>query len=250
MIQTTSPVNDLHMLPQPRLAPSSSRTTRVIEELQENLESIQKELESTKAQLEIVKENKEQSEKENEEYIESNKQLRADIQEIMQILESKQQLLDDAKKSYVSTENKVKQLKDEAMAARRELDELKRREHTIEKERRTIELQMEKQREQQRVLEDSVAQTKADFEKELEAFKIELDTVQEQIDYVKSKDVEGQVKLLLEQKTEERKALFEEFQKIQKELENNNQAFIAQAKQQLIDLMNEIKTNASTLLNE
>lgn len=39
------------MLSTPRSTSSSSRTTRVIEELQENLESIHKELETTKIQV-------------------------------------------------------------------------------------------------------------------------------------------------------------------------------------------------------
>lgn len=39
------------MLSSPRPASSSSRSTRVLEELQENLENIQKELENTKQQV-------------------------------------------------------------------------------------------------------------------------------------------------------------------------------------------------------
>lgn len=47
MLQTSLPRN--HMLP--RSISSSSRSTRVIEELQDNLENIQKELENTKIQV-------------------------------------------------------------------------------------------------------------------------------------------------------------------------------------------------------
>jgi hypothetical protein len=52
MLQTSSlPRNTYNMLSSPRLASSSSRTTRVLEELQENLENIQKEIKNTKAQV-------------------------------------------------------------------------------------------------------------------------------------------------------------------------------------------------------
>jgi hypothetical protein len=51
MLQTSSPRSNLHMLTTPRSTSSTSRTTRVLEELQGNLESIQKELETTRIQV-------------------------------------------------------------------------------------------------------------------------------------------------------------------------------------------------------
>lgn len=50
MIQITRPRSNLSMLSNPRTT-SSSRTTRVIEELQDNLENVYKDLENTKAQV-------------------------------------------------------------------------------------------------------------------------------------------------------------------------------------------------------
>ncbi|KAK4516591.1 uncharacterized protein ATC70_011566 [Mucor velutinosus] len=228
------------MLSTPRPASSSSRTNRVFQELQENLESIQKDLENTKAQLQTAKENKEQFEKENEEYIESNKKLRSDIQEVMQILESKQQLLDSTKQTYVSTENKVKQLKDEAMAARKELDDLKRREHTIEKECRTIQLQKEKQLQQQKTFEQSVAQSQAEFDKEIQALELELASVQQSVQDVKEKDVAKEVQQMVEKQAKEREVLIQDFEKVHKEIEANNQEFIQQVKQELMALMKQL----------
>ncbi|KAI8380659.1 hypothetical protein EDC96DRAFT_491759 [Choanephora cucurbitarum] len=239
MLQASS-TNNIHMLSTPRSTSSSSRTTRVLEELQENLEGIQKELESTKLQLLTVKENKEQSEKENEEFIESNKQLRADIQEIMQVLESKQQLLDSTKKSSVGTENRVKQLKDEALAARKELDDLKRREHTIEKERRTIELLKEKQLQSQKTLEQTVAQSKAEFAKEIQSMEMELASVQDQINTLKQKDMVAEVKEVVEKQSKERQALIQQYHQVQKEIEANNQQFVELVKQELKDLMDQL----------
>lgn len=51
MIQTRSLPRNFRMSSNPRSASSSSRTTRVFEELQENLESIQKEIANTKTQV-------------------------------------------------------------------------------------------------------------------------------------------------------------------------------------------------------
>ncbi|KAI8067006.1 uncharacterized protein B0P05DRAFT_553193 [Gilbertella persicaria] len=250
MLQASSR-NNTHMLSTPRSASSSSRTTRVMEELQDNLETIQKELENTKIQLLTVKENKEQSEKENEEFIESNKQLRADIQEIMQILESKQQLLDSTKKTSMGTENQVKQLKDEAMAARKELDDLKRREHTIEKECRTIELLKEKQLQNKKTLEQSVAQSQAEFAKEIGALEMELASVQDQIQALKQKDVAAEAKQMVEKQAKERQALIQHYKQIQEQIESNHQQFVDLVKQELKELMEQVteETGLDTQVN-
>ncbi|KAI8335203.1 hypothetical protein BD560DRAFT_414126, partial [Blakeslea trispora] len=250
MMLQASNTNNIHMISTPRSTSSSSRTTRVLEELQESLEVIQKELENTKIQLLTVKENKEQSEKENEEFIESNKQLRADIQEIMQVLESKQQLLDSTKKSSLGTENRVKQLKDEAMAARKELDDLKRREHTIEKERRTIDLLKEKQLQSQKTLEQSVAQSKAEFAKEIQSMEMELASVQDQIKTLKQKDMAAEAKEIVEKQAKERQGLIQKYHQVQKEIEANNQQFVELVKQELKDLMDQLTSPSLSLETE
>ncbi|KAG1243348.1 hypothetical protein G6F68_015859 [Rhizopus microsporus] len=87
----------------------------------------------------------------------------------MQVLESKQQLLDDTKKIYALNESKVKQLKDEAMAARKELEDLKRREHLIEKERRALQTMKEKMVQQNDTLQQSIRKQQAEFDRELQA---------------------------------------------------------------------------------
>lgn len=160
----------------------------------------------------------------------------------MQVLESKQQLLDDTKKVYVGTENKVKQLKDEAMAARKELDDLKRREHTIEKECNTIQLLKEKQVQQQQELEKSVAQSQAEFDKEIAALQLELESVRQEIEKVKSTDVTTTVKETVEKQAKERQALLKEFNAVQEEIQKNNQEFVNQVQAQLAELLNEYST--------
>jgi DNA repair exonuclease SbcCD ATPase subunit len=257
MIKTSSlPRN--HMLSSPRPASSSSRSTRVLEELQENLENIQKELENTKQQvnnnyifmtfpshiyqLQVARDTKEQYEKENQSFIESNKQLRAEIHEVMQVLESKQQLLDDTKKQYLSNENKVKQLKDEAMAARKELDDLKRRELMIEKERRTVEILKEKLSQQSKLLDQSVTRHQTEFDKEIQAQKELLESIQQETQRLKSLNIADIVKEKVEKQASERKRLIEDLKRVEEEMEVNTQSFIEQIKGDLTALLNHVDT--------
>lgn len=192
------------------------------------------------------------SEKENEEFIINNKQLRSDIQEIMQILESKQQLLDSTKKTYITTENKVKQLKDEAMSARKELDDLKRREHTIEKECNTIQLLKEKQVQQKLQQDQSVAQLKSEFEKELKELGLELEQVKKEKKRIEAIDISTLVKEKLVEQQKKRQVLLDEFNEVQAEIQLNNQQFINQVQEQLADLLNHLPqvSNAEELENQ
>lgn len=70
-------------------------------------------------------------EKETTNYTNSNKIYRARIQEIMQVLKSKQSILEGTKGSSTQLEFKVKQLKGEALASRRQLEDLRRREQVL-----------------------------------------------------------------------------------------------------------------------
>ncbi|KAG1057413.1 hypothetical protein G6F52_002605 [Rhizopus delemar] len=224
----------------PRSISSSSRSTRVIEELQDNLENIQKELENTKIQLKNARENKEQFEKENESYVESNRQLRADIQEVMQVLESKQQLLDDTKKIYALNESKVKQLKDEAMAARKELEDLKRREHLIEKERRALQTMKEKMVQQNDTLQQSIRKQQAEFDRELQAQEELLQSIGQEIERLRSLNVTEIVKEKMEHQAKERKRLVKEMKQVEEALDLNTRAFIQQVKKELTEFMNQV----------
>lgn len=233
-----------------RPAASYSRSTKVLEQLQENLDSIQAEIETTKHQLQAAREAKEQKEQENETFVESNRQLRADIQEVMQILESKQQLLDSTKKVHFSTEAQVRQLKNEAMAARRELDDLKRREHTIEKERHMIQLQKEKQVQQQALLAKSVSQCQAEFDKSMEAMQAELNTILAEIERVKAVDVVKLVQKSIQKQAKQRRLLVDEFSQIQSDIEQSNQSFMDHIKNELTALLNDVSTHTQDPVEE
>lgn len=163
----------------------------------------------------------------------------------MQILESKQQLLDSTKKSYVTTENRVKQLKDEAMNARKELDDLKRREHAIEKECDTIQMLKEKQVQQKATLEKSVVQLKAEFDKELSALNEELANVKLEIETLKQKDITKIVQESVEKQAKERQVLVQEFNKVQEEIQVNNQEFIKHVQEELLELLDQLPADQS-----
>lgn len=161
----------------------------------------------------------------------------------MQVLESKQQLLDSTKKASQITENKVKQLKDEALAARKELDDLKRREHTIEKERRTVQLEKEKQLQQRKAFEKSTAETKAEYDKVIKEAQMELEIIQKNIQQIQQRDVHKQVKAIIEKQIKERETVMKNLENIRKEIELNNQNFIIHVKQELVELLNQLSSN-------
>lgn len=168
----------------------------------------------------------------------------------MQILESKQELLDSTKKTYVSTENRVKQLKDEAMSARKELDDLKRREHTIEKECNTILLLKEKQVQQKLSLEKSVVQLNAEFNKELVGLNEELANLRLEVDKLNKTDLTAAVKLSVEKQAKEREEVLKEFNLVQSQIQSNNQEFIDMVKAELIALMAELPAEQTSLETE
>ncbi|CAO3616417.1 unnamed protein product [Cunninghamella blakesleeana] len=58
------------VIPQP--SKSSSRSNRVIEQLQESLEQLQKDVLNTKTQLETIQESKQKNERDGQEYVKSN----------------------------------------------------------------------------------------------------------------------------------------------------------------------------------
>lgn len=165
----------------------------------------------------------------------------------MQVLESKQELLDSTKKTYVSTENKVKQLKDEAMNARKELDDLKRREHTIEKECNTIQILKEKQVQQKLSLEKSVVQLKAEFNKELTSLNDELTNLKSEIVKLNQTDLTTTVKVSVEKQAKERELLLNEFNQVQQQIQSNNQQFIEKVKAELMALLTELPIDQTSL---
>jgi chromosome segregation ATPase len=153
--------------------------------------------------------------------------------------------LDSTKKASLETENKVKQLKNEVMIARKELDDLKRREHSIEKERHTIIAQKKRTAEQSEALKKQVAHSKAEMEKQTEALDIELTQLNNKIVEIKSINVGAIVQKALDEQDKQRKVDLKELDVLKSRMESNNQRFIAQVREHIQCLMDEARHSAS-----
>ncbi|KAI8332685.1 hypothetical protein BC941DRAFT_381313 [Chlamydoabsidia padenii] len=174
--------------PQPSKSTSNYRSTRVIEELQETWDTLQKDLITTKTQLDTALEAKKNNEQQSKDYVQSNQECRAQIQELMKLLEDKQQSLDVTKQQSVALENKVKQLKDEAMISRKHLDDLKKRETQLGQDRDAAVLAKACVEQQQKILEQSVLDLDHRSTKEQQQLEKELDTLKHQLDQVSSRN--------------------------------------------------------------
>ncbi|KAI9260142.1 hypothetical protein BY458DRAFT_459791 [Sporodiniella umbellata] len=155
----------------------------------------------------------------------------------MQVLGSKQQQLNDSKKTYTESENRVKQLKEEATAARKELEDLKRREHAIEKECRTVESLKEQFVQQNKLLEQSVVQHQAEFAKELEVQRELLTSIRLEVERLSSADHDALVKNKLQSQAEERALLVQDIKRVSQEIDSNTTEFIQQAKQEILSVL-------------
>ncbi|KAI7906581.1 uncharacterized protein BX663DRAFT_540322 [Cokeromyces recurvatus] len=160
--------------PQPS---TSSRSTKVIEQLNIKYDTIQKELASIKVQLEVSRQTKLQYEKDISTHTACNKQYRARIKDIMQLLESKQKLLETTKILSNQLELKVKQLKDEALRSRHQLEGLRRQEQSLERVRDVAFKHKDQLQQHRRQLYISVDQFKLRCERELSSFESNYTTL-------------------------------------------------------------------------
>ncbi|KAI7867113.1 hypothetical protein BDF14DRAFT_1743196 [Spinellus fusiger] len=165
----------------PPLTASSSRSTRVINQLNETWEAIQKEVSAARTQLEAMQAAKLQNELDSQSYAESNTLYRASIQELMQILESKQQVLDVTKESSQDLEGEVKRLKDEAMASRKKLDDLRKKEKVLKEERDRAVAAKEQVQRQYDVLRESLVGLDSKCERQLAELQHNLQSVTRQM---------------------------------------------------------------------
>jgi predicted nucleic acid-binding Zn-ribbon protein len=148
--------------------------------------------------------------------------------------------MDSSKKLSIEAEGKVKQLKDEAVAARKELDDLKRRERTIEKERDTILAQKEKAAEQSAILQKSISQFEVDAAKEIEALELEVQQVEQKIQDTKQVDVAKVAEESLKKQAEQREEYMKQHETVKAQMEANTKEFVAHIRDALQDLMNEV----------
>ncbi|KAI8366792.1 uncharacterized protein BYT42DRAFT_549854 [Radiomyces spectabilis] len=165
--------------PQPTL--SSSRSTRVIEELQSTWNQLEQDLITTKTQLENARTAKEQYELEAQAHAESNTQCRTNVQELMQLLESKQQLLDKTKKRSLEMEAEMKKLKDEAVHSRKQFKELQDKQKLLELDCRKAAERKEYIQRQQTVLAEAIHSMSTRFQREMADLNHDLTTMRRQL---------------------------------------------------------------------
>lgn len=131
--------------------------------------------------LENAREMKKQYETQNKNYIESNKQYRSHIQNLMQTLETKQHQLEDTKKTSISMEAQVKQLKNEALQSREQLEALRKKEQVLAKERDMAVSKKEQWERQTIVLHLSLSQLNHRLDKEIGNLKQEWFYIQNKV---------------------------------------------------------------------
>ncbi|KAG1392965.1 hypothetical protein G6F58_012408 [Rhizopus delemar] len=180
-----SPPITVVVQPQPS---TSSRTNKVAEQLNYKLDVTQKEIASIRNQLETIRQTKAQNEKDTQYYTSSNKILRTRIKEIMQALESKQKSLDETKRASSELELKVKQLKDEALASRRQLEDLRRREQVLEHDRDVAVKERNQLKHKHNLLGDSIEQLRDRCEREMTLLQKDHSLLVEQAKYIKERN--------------------------------------------------------------
>ncbi|KAG1254056.1 hypothetical protein G6F68_011040 [Rhizopus microsporus] len=220
-----SPPITVVVQPQPS---TSSRTNKVAEQLNYKLDVTQKEIASIRNQLETIRQTKAQNEKDTQYYTSSNKILRTRIKEIMQALESKQKSLDETKRASSELELKVKQLKDEALASRRQLEDLRRREQVLEHDRDVAVKERNQLKRKQNLLGDSVEQLRDRCEKEMVSLRKDHSLLVEQAKLITERN--ELMMELVHKKLKQRRQQTDNIALVKRQLRTNISAFVSHAK--------------------
>ncbi|KAG1177704.1 hypothetical protein G6F70_001760 [Rhizopus microsporus] len=226
--------------PQPS---TSSRTNKVLEQLSSKYEAIQNEISTTKAQLETLRQAKLQNEKDTQYYLSSNKVYRDRIKEIMQALESKQKLLDETKKVSSQLELKVKQLKDEALASRRQLEDLRKREQVLEHDRDVAVKEKNQLKHKHHLLEDSVEQLRDRCQREMALLEKDHSLLVEQAKYITERN--ELMMELINIKLKQRRQHTDNIALMKKQLQANTEMFVGYVNSLLDVLKSEIEKSAT-----
>ncbi|KAI8098871.1 uncharacterized protein BX664DRAFT_319815 [Halteromyces radiatus] len=236
--------NSIH--PQPTI--SSSRSTRVIEQLQDKWERIQKELAVTRSQLESTKQAKHQHDTQTKCYTESNKQYRVHIQGLMQVLDTKQKTLEGTKRSSVSMESQVKTLKDEALKSRQQLEALRRQEQVLERERDIAVTKKEQWERQRIVLGSSLQQLERRLDREAGNLREQLKVVQERAHAmsVYHNDFLALVAKTMERYVMDRADSYQQLERAKHNLEHQRQQWIQTTQSHLVNLTDAIGLSGTT----
>lgn len=175
-------------------------------------------------------------------YTNSNKIARNRIKEIMQLLESKQKALDGTKGSSSQLELKVKQLRDEAMASRRQLENLRRREQVLEHDRDMAVKEKNQTKQKQILLQDSIEQLRTRCEREMALLQKDHTVLVDQAKYITERNeyMMGLIALKLKQ----RRQHIEQLALMKRQLRSNTASFVQEVKNQLQAFKTEIEGSA------
>ncbi|KAI8090472.1 hypothetical protein BDF21DRAFT_357030 [Thamnidium elegans] len=234
-----SPPMTVIVQPQPS---NSSRSNKVVEQLNGKLELVYREIASTRLQLESICQTKLQHEKDTVNYTNSNKIFRTRIKEIMQVLESKQKVLEGTKGSSSQLELKVKQLKDEALASRRQLEDLRRREQVLEHDRDVAVKEKNQMKQKQSLLQDSIDQLRIRCEREMALLQKDHSILIEQARNITDKN-ENMIELITF-KLKQRRQHIESLALMKRQLRSNTETFVENVRTHLQALKTEIQDSA------
>ncbi|OBZ82359.1 hypothetical protein A0J61_09586 [Choanephora cucurbitarum] len=194
-------------------------------------ELLQNEIVKTQLEIDSVKRTNARHEKEAMQYTQSNKTYRARIKEIMQQIESKQMALETTKGTSSQLELKVKQLKDEALRSRGQLEHLRKREHVLVQERELIAKEKKQVELQLHIMKESVHQLRMRCDRETALLRRDHLCIREQINYIYQRTAYTQE--LIELKLLRRRQALEYLHTLQSQSKSNLKAFVDHVRDQL-----------------
>ncbi|KAI8879142.1 hypothetical protein K501DRAFT_146704, partial [Backusella circina FSU 941] len=222
---------------QPQVS-ASSRSDKVVEQLSSRLASIEKEIAVAKLEIENNRRNKLQWEQDVVNNTDSNNHLRVEIKKIMNVLENKQKVLEQTKRESTLLENKVKQLKDEALASRKQLEDLRRREQVLEHDRDLAVKEKNQIQYKKNSLQENIAQLQMRCDGELNVLQGELDSIIRQTEGIIDKN-----ECLMEnitKKIKQRQQYVQSVYLIKRQVRVNTESFVERVRSDLQSLKTEM----------
>lgn len=143
-------------------------------------------------------------------------------------------------------EAQVKKLRDEALASRKKLEELRRKEQVLERDRNAAVAEKEQTERQQIVLLESIKSLESRFEREVAVLRRDLAVVQSYISEVseRSARVAREIEQKIEQQVAARRQLIEHLETVRKKMQANLHQFVEQMRAELQPLLDDV--NRST----
>ncbi|KAI8367830.1 hypothetical protein EDC96DRAFT_147382 [Choanephora cucurbitarum] len=214
-----------------RPQPNSPSTKKNLDQWIHEYELLQNEIVKTQLEIDSVRRTSTRHEKEAIQYTQSNKTYRARIKEIMQQIESKQKALETTKDTSSQLELTVKQLKDEALNSRGQLEHLRKREHVLVQERDLIAKEKKQVELQLHIMKESVQQLRMRCDRETALLRRDHVCIREQINYIYQRTAYTQE--LIELRLLRRRQAFDDLHTLHAQSKLNLKAFMDHVRDQL-----------------